>query len=169
MEASMQKITPHLWFDNQAEEAVNFYISIFKKNSKILDILYNDGKHGPGPEGSALYLSFLLNGQEFMAVNGGPEFKFNPSVSFYIRCKTQDEIDYFWNKLLEGGKPEQCGWLVDKYGLSWQVIPEIADEMLRDKDKKKVHRVMDAMFKMVKIDLAELMRSYESEPEQALK
>lgn len=165
----MQKITPHLWFDNQAEEAANFYISIFKKNSKILDVLHNDGKHGPGPEGSLLYISFLLNGQEFMAINGGPEFKFNPSVSFYIRCKTQEEIDYFWDKLLEGGKPEQCGWLVDKYGLSWQVIPEIVDEMLRDKDKKKVQRVMDAMFKMVKIDLTELMRSYESEPEQAFR
>lgn len=163
----MQKITPHLWFDNQAEEAVNFYISVFKKNSRILDILYNDGSHEPGAGSGVLYISFLLNGQEFMVVNGGPEFKFNPSVSFYIRCKTQEEIDYYWEKLLEGGKQEQCGWLIDKYGLSWQVVPEIVDEILRDKDQKKVKKVMDAMFKMVKFDINELKQLYEGEPVQA--
>jgi predicted 3-demethylubiquinone-9 3-methyltransferase (glyoxalase superfamily) len=147
----MQKLTPFLWFDGNAEEAVNFYVSVFK-DSKILGIT-RWGDTGPGPKGSVLTIKFELFGQEFAALNGGPEFKFTPAVSFVVNCKTQEEIDEYWGKLLQGGKPMECGWLQDKYGLSWQITPTILPELLQDKDQEKADRVMQAMMKMVKIDI----------------
>lgn len=154
----MQKITPFLWFDNNAEEALNFYTSIFK-NSEITQVSrYGDA--GPGPKGSLLTARFNLEGQEFLALNGGPQYKFTPAVSFLIDCKTQEEIDYYWDKLLEGGQEQQCGWLVDKYGLSWQVVPAILPKYLSDKDPGKSSRVMQSMMKMVKLDIQELEDAY---------
>ena len=154
----MQKITPFLWFDNNAEEALNFYTSIFK-NSEITQVSrYGDA--GPGPKGSLLTARFNLEGQEFLALNGGPHYKFTPAVSFLIDCKTQEEIDYYWDKLLEGGQAQQCGWLVDKYGLSWQVVPSILPKYLSDKDAGKASRVMQSMMKMVKLDIQELEDAY---------
>jgi Uncharacterized protein conserved in bacteria len=161
----MPKITPHLWFDTQAEEAVNFYTSIFK-NSRITGIT-RYGKAGAEvsqmPEGSVMTLSFELDGQKFMALNGGPIFKFNESISFMVYCKNQKEIDYFWDKLSEGGdeKAQQCGWLKDRYGLSWQIVPSVLEEMMLDKDPKRVERVMKALLPMKKLDIATLTRAYE--------
>lgn len=143
-----------LWFDNQAEEAANFYVSIFK-NSKIRDIMRNT-EGGPAPAGTALTVGFQLDGVDFTALNGGPIFKFTEAVSFVIDCDTQDDVDYYWNKLLEGGQPSQCGWLKDKFGLSWQVVPKVLIQLLQDKDKAKAGRVMQAMMKMVKIDIKAL-------------
>lgn len=154
----MQKITPFLWFDNNAEEALNFYTSIFK-NSEITQVS-RYGDVGPGPKGSLLTARFNLEGQEFLALNGGPQYKFTPAVSFLIDCKTQEEIDYYWDKLLEGGQAQQCGWLVDKYGLSWQVVPAILPKYLSDKDAGKASRVMQTMMKMVKLDIQELEDAY---------
>jgi predicted 3-demethylubiquinone-9 3-methyltransferase (glyoxalase superfamily) len=155
----MQKITPFLWYDNNAEEAVNHYISIFK-NSKITKIArYGDA--GPGRKGSVMTIAFQLEGQDFIALNGGPIFKFNEAISFSVDCKTQQEVDELWEKLSAGGQPSQCGWLKDKYGVSWQIVPSILVEMLQDKDTEKSKRVMQAMMQMRKIDIAALQRAYE--------
>jgi predicted 3-demethylubiquinone-9 3-methyltransferase (glyoxalase superfamily) len=155
----MQKIKPFLWFDTQAEEAAHFYVSIFK-NSKILNISrYGDA--GPGPKGSVMTISFELDGQEFIGLNGGPHFKFTEAISFTVMCKTQEEVDDFWKKLTAGGQEVECGWLKDKYGLSWQITPTILPEMLTDPDPQKAKRVMQAMMTMKKIDIAALQRAYD--------
>jgi predicted 3-demethylubiquinone-9 3-methyltransferase (glyoxalase superfamily) len=156
----MQKITPFLWFDTQAEEAANFYVSIFK-NSKILNIArYGDA--GPGPKGSVMTISFELDGHEFTALNGGPQFKFTEAISFTVICKTQEEVDDFWKKLTDGGQEVACGWLKDKYGLCWQITPEIVPKLLSDPDPQKADRVMQAMMKMKKIDIQALQRAYDN-------
>lgn len=155
----MQKITPFLWFDGKAEEAMNFYTSIFK-NSKVGNVV-RYGEAGPGPKGSVMSATFEIEGQEFYALNGGPVFNFTPAISFFVKCTTQDEVDYYWNKLLEGGAPSQCGWLTDKFGLSWQIVPTVLGELLSDKDAAKAQRVMQAMLKMVKLDIKVLMQAYE--------
>jgi predicted 3-demethylubiquinone-9 3-methyltransferase (glyoxalase superfamily) len=155
----MQKISPFLWFDGNAEEAAAFYAAIFK-NSKILKIA-RYGEAGPGPAGSVMIVNFQIEGQEFIALNGGPQFKFTEAISFCINCQTQEEVDYFWNKLTaDGGQEVQCGWLKDKYGLSWQVTPTILGELMSDKDTKKAQRVMQAMLQMKKIDIAALKNAY---------
>ena len=155
----MQKINPFLWFDNQAEEAMNFYTSIFK-NSKVLSVSrYGDA--GPGLKGSVMVASFELEGQKFMALNGGPAFTFTEAISFLVSCETQQEVDYLWEKLLEGGKPSRCGWLKDKFGLSWQIIPTVLGELMADKDAEKSKRVMQAMLQMDKLDIAKLKQSAE--------
>ena len=158
----MQKITPFLWYDNQAEEAMNFYVSIFK-NSKVLSIT-RYGESGPGPKGSVMTAAFELDGQKFTALNGGPQFKFNESVSFVVSCETQEEIDYFWEKLSSGGGQKvQCGWLKDKFGLSWQVVPSVLPELIQDDDPKKSGRVMQALMQMKKLDIATLEKAAEAE------
>jgi len=157
----MQKITPFLWFDNNAEEAINFYISIFK-NSKILSIT-RYGEAGPGKKDTVMIATFQLEGQEFIALNGGPQFKFTEAISFSVDCKTQEEVDNFWKKLSEGGEESQCGWLKDKYGLSWQIIPSILVELLQDKDPEKSKRVMNAMLQMKKIDIKTLKQAYDQQ------
>ena len=155
----MQKITPFLWFDNNAEEAMNFYTSIFK-NSKIGRVSrYGDA--GPGPKGSAMVGTFYLEGQEFMALNGGPHYKLTPALSFVVNCETQEEIDYFWEKLSAGGATVQCGWLTDKFGLSWQIVPIVLGELMGTGDAEKSNRVMQALLKMDKLIIAELRRAYE--------
>jgi predicted 3-demethylubiquinone-9 3-methyltransferase (glyoxalase superfamily) len=157
----MQKISPFLWFDGKAEEAMNFYVSIFK-NSKIGRVTrYGDG--GPGPKGSVMSASFQLEGQGFLALNGGPQFTFTPAISFFVNCETQQEVDELWDKLSEGGKKERCGWLKDKYGLSWQIIPSALSKLLGDADPVKAKRVMMAMLQMDKIDIAGLQRAYNGE------
>jgi predicted 3-demethylubiquinone-9 3-methyltransferase (glyoxalase superfamily) len=155
----MQKITPYLWFDNNAEEAINFYTSLFK-NSKIIEMSrYPEGV--PGQSGQVMTATFELEGQQFMALNGGPQFKFNESVSFLVDCDSQEEVDHFWNKLTENGGEEQpCGWLKDKFGLSWQIIPRILGELMTDPDPAKSQRVMQAMLQMKKIDIAALKAAY---------
>ena len=154
----MQKITPFLWFDNQAEEAANFYVSVFK-NSKILSVT-RYGDTGPGPKGSVMVASFELDGQKFNALNGGPIFKFTEAISLVVNCESQAEVDHFWEKLTaDGGQEVQCGWLKDKYGLSWQIVPTILVELLQDKDPDKTQRVMKAMMKMVKMDIDTLKRA----------
>lgn len=158
----MQKITPFLWYDDNAEEAVKFYVSIFK-NSKIRGITRYDeagAKAAGRPEGSAMTVEFQLEGQEFVALNGGPHFKFTEAVSFVVNCETQEEVDEFWNRLSEGGQEVQCGWLKDKYGLSWQVVPTVLPELLKDKDPAKAKRVMEAMLQMKKIDIKTLKQAY---------
>ena len=155
----MQKITPFLWFDDKAEEASRFYVSIFK-NSKVGSIS-RYGDEGPGPKGTVMVAKFELDGQEFLALNGGPQFTFSPAVSFVVNCKSQEEVDQYWEKLSEGGEKVQCGWLKDKYGLSWQVVPTILSELLQDKDAAKSQRVMKAMLQMKKIDIEGLKRAYE--------
>ena len=155
----MQKITPFLWFDNQAEEAVNFYASVFKK-AKVGKIT-RYGKGGPGPEGSVLTASFELEGLEFTALNGGPHFKFTEAISFQVSCETQEEVDYFWNKLSEGGEIQQCAWLKDKFGVSWQVVPTALPRLLGDPDPEKANRVMQAMLQMKKIEIAKLQEAYD--------
>ncbi|MFT3680773.1 MAG: VOC family protein [Ferruginibacter sp.] len=149
----MQKITPFLWFDNNALEAATFYTSLFK-NSKILTTI-------PGPGGSVMGVSFVLDGQEFKSLNGGPMFKFTEAISMFVNCETQEEIDMFWEKLLEGGQESRCGWLKDKYGLSWQIIPPVLGQYLSDKDPAKAGRVMQAMMQMNKIIIADLQKAYE--------
>ena len=155
----MQKIMPCLWFDTNAEEAVNFYTSLFE-NSKVLS-MSRYGDAGPGPKGSVMVAKFELDGQEFMALNGGPRFQFTPAISFLVNCKTQEEVDGLWEKLSAGGKAQPCGWLQDRFGLSWQVVPTILGELLADKDPKRSERVMKAMLQMSKIDIAALKRAYE--------
>ncbi len=155
----MQKITPFLWFDKNAEEAVNHYLAIFK-NSKINNIL-RCGDVGPGPKGSILTIAFQLEGQEFIALNGGPIFKFTEAISLSVDCKSQQEVDDLWEKLSDGGQKSQCGWLKDKFGLSWQVVPSALVEMLQDQDAEKAKRVMAAMMQMSKIDIAILKQAYE--------
>ena len=155
----MQKITPCLWFDGKAEEAMNFYAGIIP-NSKVLSVM-RVGDAGPGPKGSVLTANFQLNGVEFLALNGGPQFKFTEAVSFIINCETQEEVDRYWDKLSEGGRTDQCGWLKDKYGLSWQITPIQLMQMLKDKDAKKADRVMSAMMKMQKLDIKGLQRAYD--------
>ena len=154
----MQKITPFLWFDSNAEEAANFYTSVFKK-SKILNVA-RYGEAGPGPKGSAMTVTFELEGQEFMALNGGPHYTFTPAVSFFVNCETQAEVDELWNKLSAGGKEVQCGWLQDKFGLSWQIIPKALTELLGDRDPRKSQSVMKAMLEMDKIDITRLKEAY---------
>ena len=155
----MQKITPFLWFDGKAEEAMNFYTSIFS-DSEVLNIMrYGDA--GPGPKGTVMSATFRLNGQEFIALNGGPQFSFTPAISFFVSCKTQEEVDQLWERLSAGGTPQQCGWLTDKFGLCWQIVPTVLGEMLQDKDAKKSSRVMAAMLKMVKLDIDRLKQAYE--------
>lgn len=150
----MQKITPFLWFDTQAEEAVKFYASIFP-NSKILNVArYGDA--GPGPKGSVMTVEFELDGQRMIALNGGPVFKFTEAISLVVDCNSQEEVDHYWNKLLQGGEESQCGWLKDKYGLSWQIVPTALGKLLSGPDAKKAKRVMEAMLKMKKIDIAAL-------------
>ena len=155
----MQRISPFLWFDNQAEEAANFYVSTFK-NSKILKVARH-GDAGPGPPGSVMTVAFELDGQQFIALNGGPQFKFTEAVSFSVNCETQQEVDEFWEKLSAGGEQGPCGWLKDKYGLSWQINPRILGEMLSDPDPAKSKRVMQAMLQMKKIDIAALQKAYD--------
>jgi predicted 3-demethylubiquinone-9 3-methyltransferase (glyoxalase superfamily) len=155
----MQKITPFLWFDSNAEEAMNFYVSIFK-NSKILKVVrYGDA--GPGPKGTLMVGTFQLEGQEFQALNGGPHYKFTPAISLFVNCETQQEVDDLWEKLSEGGQQQPCGWLQDKFGLSWQIIPTILGKLLGDKDAAKAQRVMQAMLQMKKIDIARLKQAYD--------
>jgi len=161
----MQKITPFLWFDTQAEEAANFYTSIFK-NSKIVSVARygEEGAKASGrPKGTAMTVAFQLDGQKFVALNGGPHFKFSEAVSFVVNCETQEEVDHYWEKLSAGGdeKAQQCGWLKDKYGLSWQIVPAVMVEMLQDNDPKKSERVMGALLKMKKLDIKTLRRAYE--------
>lgn len=159
----MQKITTFLWFDDKAEEAANFYVSIFK-NSKLGDISrYGEaGAQAAGrPKGSVMTVEFTLDGQEFVALNGGPYFKFTEAISLVVNCETQEEVDHFWTKLSEGGEEVQCGWLKDKYGLSWQVTPIVLGEMMQDKDPEKAERAMKAMLKMKKLDIATLKQAYE--------
>jgi predicted 3-demethylubiquinone-9 3-methyltransferase (glyoxalase superfamily) len=153
----MQKITPFLWFDGNAEEAANFYISIFK-NSKMGKISrYGDA--GPGPKGSAMSVTFQIEGQEFFALNGGPKFKFTPAISFFINCETQQEVDELWEKLSAGGRTDRCGWLQDKFGLSWQIIPTVLGQLLGDKDPQRAKRAMQAMLQMTKLDIKKLQQA----------
>jgi predicted 3-demethylubiquinone-9 3-methyltransferase (glyoxalase superfamily) len=153
----MQKITPFLWFDGNAEEAANFYISIFK-NSKMGKISrYGDA--GPGPKGSAMSVTFQIEGQEFYALNGGPQFKFTPAISFFVNCETQQEVDELWDKLSAGGRTDRCGWLQDKFGLSWQIIPTVLGQLLGDKDPQRAKRAMQAMLQMTKIDIHKLQQA----------
>jgi len=154
----MQKITPFLWFDGKAEEAMNFYVSIFK-NSKVVSV-NRYGEAGPGPNGTVMSATFELDGQRFMALNGGPHFTFSPAISFFVNCATQQEVDDLWEKLSQGGEKQRCGWLKDKYGLSWQIIPSALGEMLQDKDAKKSTKVMQAMLQMDKIDIKGLKQAY---------
>jgi predicted 3-demethylubiquinone-9 3-methyltransferase (glyoxalase superfamily) len=155
----LQKITPFLWFDGKAEEAMNFYTSIFK-NSRIGKVSrYGEG--GPGPKGSVMSATFEIEGQEFFALNGGPHFKFTPAISFFVNCETQQEVDELWEKLSEGGRKDRCGWLQDKYGLSWQIIPTTLGKLLGDKDPQKSKRVMEAMLRMDKLDIEGLQRAYD--------
>jgi predicted 3-demethylubiquinone-9 3-methyltransferase (glyoxalase superfamily) len=155
----MQRITPFLWFDNNAEEAANFYVSIFP-DSKIISISrYPEG--APAPAGTVMTVTFQLEGQEFVALNGGPVFKFTEAISFYVNCETQEEVDELWEKLSEGGEKSQCGWLKDRYGLSWQIVPRALIQMLQDRDPQKSRNVMQAMLQMTKIDIGALRRAYE--------
>ncbi len=155
----MQKITPCLWFDDQAEEAARFYTAIFK-NSKIGEVAYY-GEGAPRPKGSVLTVRFQLDGQEFLALNGGPQFQFTEAVSFIVNCETQEEVDRMWEKLSEGGEKVQCGWLKDKYGLSWQIVPTVLAKMLSDPDPARAERVLQAVLRMKKLDIKELEKAYE--------
>jgi predicted 3-demethylubiquinone-9 3-methyltransferase (glyoxalase superfamily) len=157
----VQKITPFLWFDGNAEEAMNLYVSIFK-NSKVVSVTrYGDA--GPGPKGTVMAATFQLEGQQFYALNGGPQYKFTPAISLFVSCETQKEVDELWNKLSAGGHKDRCGWLQDKYGLSWQIIPSVLGKLLGDKNPRKSQNVMKAMLQMGKIDIAKLKQAYEQE------
>jgi predicted 3-demethylubiquinone-9 3-methyltransferase (glyoxalase superfamily) len=154
---AMQKNMPFLWFDGQAEEAMNFYISIFK-NSKVVSVArYGDA--GPGPKGSVMTAAFQLEGQDFVALNGGPQFKFTPAISFVVNCEMQQEVDDLWEKLSASGRKDRCGWLQDKYGVSWQIVPTILSKLLQDKDQEKSKRVMQAMLQMDKLDIDRLKQA----------
>ena len=161
----MQKITPFLWFDNQAEEAANFYTSIFKNSKIVSDARYGEegAKVSGRPKGTAMTIAFQLDGQEFVALNGGPHFKFSEAISFVVNCKTQEEVDHYWEKHSAGGdeKAQQCGWLKDKYGLSWQIVPDVLGKMMQDKDQKKSENVMRALLQMKKLDIKTLKKAYE--------
>jgi len=155
----MQKITPFLWFNGNAEAAMNFYLSIFK-NSKVGRVTrYGDA--GPGPKGTVMSATFQLEGQEFFALNGGPQFSFTPAISFFVSCETQQEVDELWEKLSAGGSKDQCGWLKDKFGLSWQIVPSLLGRLLGDKDPQKANRVMKAMMQMQKLDIKGLQQAYD--------
>ena len=155
----MPKITPFLWFNDKAEEAMNFYTSIFKNSKKGSISRYGEG--GPAPKGSVMSVTFELEGQDFMALNGGPHFSFTPAISMFVNCETQAEVDHFWEKLSEGGSKERCGWLKDKYGLSWQVVPSVLGKLLGDKNPAKSSSVMKAMLQMDKLDIARLRQAHE--------
>jgi predicted 3-demethylubiquinone-9 3-methyltransferase (glyoxalase superfamily) len=155
----MQRITPFLWFDGKAEEAMNFYVSIFR-NSKVVSVT-RYGEAGPGPKGSVMSAIFQLDRLEFHALNGGSQFTFSPAISFLVNCETQQEINELWEKLWEGGEKERCGWLKDKYGVSWQIVPTVLGEMLQDKDAEKSKKVVEALLKMGKIDIKTLKQAYE--------
>lgn len=157
----MQKITPFLWFDGNAEEAMDFYVGTFT-NSKVVSVSRH-GEGGPAPAGSMFTGTFVLEGQEFQAINGGPMFTFSPAISLFVNCEAQDEVDALWDRLSEGGETQQCGWLKDRFGLSWQIIPTALGEMLQDKDPERSGRVMQAMLQMTKIDIAGLRRAYEGQ------
>jgi len=157
----MQRITPFLWFDSNAEEAVNFYTSIFKDSRVLSTSRYGEGM--PMPKGTVMSVTFLLNGQEFIALNGGPIFKFTEAISFFVKCETQEEIDHFWENLSAGGQIQQCGWLKDKYGVSWQIVPPILLELLADKDPQKAKRVFAAMLQMKKIVIEDLKKAHTGE------
>ena len=160
-ENDVQKITPFLWFDGNAEEAMNLYVSIFK-NSKVVSVT-RYGEAGPGPKGTVMSATFQLEGQQFYALNGGPQYKFTPAISLFVSCETQKEVDQLWDKLSAGGHKDRCGWLQDKYGLSWQIIPSMLGKMLADKNPRKSQSVMKAMLQMDKIDIAKLKQAYEKE------
>jgi len=155
----MQKITPFLWFDDNAEEAVAFYTSIFEKSRTVSVSRYGDA--GPGPKGRVMVMKFEIEGQEFVALNGGPQFHFTEAVSFVVNCKDQKEVDDYWDRLSAGGQTSQCGWLKDRFGLSWQIVPDALGKMLGDKDPAKAQRVMKAMLRMTKIDIEELKAAYD--------
>jgi predicted 3-demethylubiquinone-9 3-methyltransferase (glyoxalase superfamily) len=155
----MQKITPFLWFDNNAEEAMNFYVSVFK-NSKITS-LTRFGDAGPGPKGTVMTGIFQIEGQEFYALNGGPQFKFTPAISLFVNCQSQQEIDDLWEKLSEGGKKDQCGWLTDKFGLTWQIVPSVLGKLLHSSDPVRSNRVMKVMLQMNKLDIQQLQQAYD--------
>jgi predicted 3-demethylubiquinone-9 3-methyltransferase (glyoxalase superfamily) len=155
----MQKITPFLWFDDSAEEAVAFYTSIFEKSRTVSVSRYGDA--GPGPKGRVMVMKFEIEGQEFVALNGGPQFHFTEAVSFVVNCKDQKEVDEYWDRLSAGGQTSQCGWLKDRFGLSWQIVPDALGKMLGDKDPAKAQRVMKAMLRMTKIDIEELEAAYD--------
>jgi predicted 3-demethylubiquinone-9 3-methyltransferase (glyoxalase superfamily) len=171
----MRGFTPCLWFDDKAEDAANFYVSVFSavrgsasagKNSNVVNVARygEEGARASGrPKGSVMTVLFQLHGQEFLALNGGPVFTFSPAISFIVNCETQEEVDWFWGKLSEGGKSDQCGWLTDKYGVSWQIVPTILSEMMQEKDARKAERVMKAMLQMKKIDIAGLKEAYEQQ------
>ena len=159
-EMQIQIIVPFLWFDTEAEEAVNFYISIFK-NAGIEGITYY-GDARPEMKGTVMTVDFRLEGQRFVALNGGPEYKFTPAISFFVNCKTQQEVDNLWDKLTEGGEEVACGWLKDRYGVSWQIVPTILLELMQDKDPVKAQRVTEAMFQMKKLDIMTLQEAYNS-------
>jgi predicted 3-demethylubiquinone-9 3-methyltransferase (glyoxalase superfamily) len=161
----MQEITPFLWFNNQAEEALNFYTSIFKNSKKLSVTRYGEAgaKAAGRPKGSVMTVVFELEGQEFIALNGGPVFTFSPAISFVVNCEMQEELDELWEKLSEGGEKEQCGWLKDKFGVSWQIVPTVLGEMLQDKDPKKSEKVMEALLRMDKIDIETLKQAYEQQ------
>ncbi len=158
----MQRITPFLWFDNASEEAASFYVSVFRNAKIVRTTRYGEaGKEAHGrPSGSVMTIRFLLDGQEFIALNGGPDHKFNDAVSFVVNCETQEEIDRYWEKLSEGGKTIQCGWLEDRYGLSWQIVPTCLEALLGDADPEKSSRAMEAMLQMIKLDIATLKRAH---------
>jgi predicted 3-demethylubiquinone-9 3-methyltransferase (glyoxalase superfamily) len=160
-ENDMKKITPFLWFEDKAEEAANFYTSIFK-NSKILNIA-RYGEAGPGPKGTVMTVTFQLEGQEFMGLNGGPHYTFSPAISFFVNCETQAEVDELWEKLSAGGREDRCAWLTDKFGVSWQIVPKALFELIQDKDPVKSQRVFKAMLQMTKIDIEGLKRAYRGE------
>jgi predicted 3-demethylubiquinone-9 3-methyltransferase (glyoxalase superfamily) len=155
--ATLSKITPCLWFDTQAEDAANFYTGIFA-NSRIVDVA-RYGSAGPRPEGMVMVVTFELDGQPFVALNGGPEFTFNEAISFQVNCESQEEVDDFWAKLSEGGEEGPCGWLKDRFGLSWQIVPAVLEELVRDPDAGRSQRAMKAMLGMKKLDIAELQRA----------
>ncbi|MEW4562887.1 VOC family protein [Bremerella sp. JC770] len=155
----MQRITPFLWFNDQAEEAVHFYLSIFADSRILTQARY--GEVGPGPEGSIMTIEFELQGQKFVALNGGPHFTFNEAVSFVVNCETADEVDHYWEKLSAGGKTSQCGWLKDKFGVSWQVVPTLLARLVSDADRGKAQMVMAAMLQMEKLDVAALQTAYD--------
>ncbi|WP_144145485.1 VOC family protein [Paraburkholderia sp. BCC1884] len=157
----MQKIAPCLWFDGNAEEAARFYTAIFSNARIVTTMHYSDA--GPGPKGNVLAITFEIEGQEFMALNGGPQFPFTPAISLFVHCQSQEEIDSFWAKLGDGGAPWQCGWIRDRFGVSWQIVPDVLPEMLRDPDAAKASRVMKAMMQMGKLDVAQLEAAYRAD------